>query len=68
MKRKIDSDEGRSIYSQRLGTVEPVFGNITHMLGFKRFGLRGRAKVNGQWQFILMSHNLFKIHRYGWSV
>jgi len=67
MKRKIDSDEGRSIYSRRLGTVEPVFGNITHMLGFKRFSLRGQAKVNGQWQFIMMIHNLFKIHRYGWA-
>ena len=28
MKVKIDSDEGRHIYSRRLGTVEPVFGNI----------------------------------------
>jgi hypothetical protein len=28
MKRKIDSPRGRYIYSQRLGTVEPVLGHI----------------------------------------
>ncbi|MBN1009330.1 transposase, partial [Amphritea pacifica] len=28
MKEKIDSPMGRHIYSQRLGTVEPVFGNL----------------------------------------
>ncbi|EXJ12528.1 hypothetical protein D791_00773 [Nitrincola nitratireducens] len=28
MKQKIDSPMGRHIYSQRLGTVEPVFGNL----------------------------------------
>ena len=48
MKRKIDSAKGRCIYSQRLGTVEPAFGYITDAIGFKRFGLRGREKVNAQ--------------------
>ena len=67
MKRKIDSAMGRHIYSQRLGTVEPVFGNITSSIGFKRFSLRGKQKVNGQWQLISMVHNIFKIHRYAWD-
>jgi len=65
MKQKIDSDEGRAIYSLRLGTVEPVFGNITEMLGFKRFSLGGQKKVDGQWKLITMVHNILKIHRYG---
>jgi hypothetical protein len=30
MKQRIDSPEGRRRYSQRIGTVEPVFGNIRH--------------------------------------
>src|SRR5438309_1536129 len=46
MKRKIDSLTGRHIYSQRLGTVEPVFANICSTLGLRRFGLRGKIKVN----------------------
>lgn len=67
MKDKIDSDRGRAIYSQRLGAVEPVFGNITHAIGFKRFSLRGKKKVNGQWQLITMIHNIFKVHRMAWQ-
>jgi len=67
MKQKIDSDKGRYIYSQRLGTVEPVFGHINTMIGIKRFNLRGKTKVNAQWQLISMVHNILKIHRYGWQ-
>ena len=67
MREKIDSRVGRHIYSQRLGVVEPVFGHINTMMGFKRFSLRGKKKVNGQWQLITMVHNLLKIHRYGRS-
>lgn len=67
MKAKIDSDRGRQIYSQRLGTVEPVFGNMCEMIGIKRFSLRGKNKVDGQWKLMAMIHNLLKIHRYGVS-
>jgi hypothetical protein len=65
MKRKIDSVMGRHIYSQRLGTVEPVFGHITDAIGIKRFGLRSQRKVDGQWKLMMMLHNMLKIHRYG---
>ena len=67
MKRKIDSPRGRHIYSQRLGTVEPVFGHITDAIGIKRFSLRGKRKVDGQWKLMMMLHNILKIHRYAWE-
>nr|WP_273440640.1 IS1182 family transposase [Sedimenticola selenatireducens] len=67
MKRKIDSPKGRHIYSQRLGTVEPVFGHITDAIGIKRFSLRGKRKVDGQWKLMMLLHNILKIHRYGWE-
>jgi transposase len=67
MKQKIDSFRGRHIYSHRLGIVEPVFGNVTAAIGIKRFSLRGRKKVNSQWRLMALIHNIFKIHRYGWS-
>jgi len=67
MKRKIDSDYGRYIYSFRLGIVEPVFGHITDAIGIKRFSLRGEKKVNGQWRLMALVHNVGKIHRYAWS-
>lgn len=68
MRRKIDSVRGRHIYSHRLSVVEPVFGNITSALGIKRFSLRGKKKVDGQWKLMTMIHNITKIHRYGWSL
>ncbi|MBY4679151.1 IS1182 family transposase, partial [Marinobacterium arenosum] len=43
MKEKIDSPMGRHLYSERLGTVEPVFGNINTNKGLKRFTLRGEG-------------------------
>jgi transposase len=67
MKRKIDSVKGRYIYSQRLGTVEPVFGHTTDAIGIKRFSLRSKRKVDGQWKLMMMLHNMLKIHRYGWG-
>jgi transposase len=68
MKQKIDSALGRHIYGQRLGIVEPVFGNIRETLGLNRFSLRGKKKVDAQWKLMTMVHNIFKIHRYGWAL
>ena len=65
MKRKIDTPQGRSRYSQRLAIVEPVFANICSTLGLRRFSLRGKSKVNTQWKLFCIVHNLLKIHRYG---
>jgi len=65
MIKKIDSEEGRKVYSKRMGLIEPVFGNIRNNLGLDRFSLRGKKKVNIQWKLFCMVHNLLKIHRYG---
>lgn len=65
MKAKIDTPEGRETYSQRLGIVEPVFGNIRAQKGMDRFTLRGKKKVNVQWMLYCMVHNLEKIGKYG---
>ena len=58
-------DEGRYRYSLRLGTVEPVFADINHATGLRRFSLRGRRKVNAQWMMYCLAHNIGKIQRYG---
>lgn len=65
MKRKIDTPLGRHHYSRRLGTIEPVFGNIRHTKGLNRFTLRGRRKVNAQWQLYCLVHNIEKLQHYG---
>lgn len=64
MRDKIDSPPGRQIYSRRLGTVEPVFGNHRNH-GRDRFTLRSRRKVNAQWQLYNLVHNIGKLHTSG---
>jgi len=65
MKEKIDTPEGRAIYSRRLGTVEPVFANIGAQKGMNRSTLRDTRKVNVQWRLYCLVHNLEKIGHYG---
>ena len=65
MKEKIDSPMERLVYSKRLGTVEPVFGNLETNKGLKRFSLRGKNKVNAQWLMYCMVHNIEKIATQG---
>ena len=48
-----------------VGTVEPVFGNLTYNKGLRRFSLRGKPKVDTQWKLFCLVHNIGKIHRYG---
>ena len=62
---KIDTPEGRRIYSKRLGIVEPVFGNIRTCKRMDRFTLRGRIKVNIQWMLYCLVHNIEKIMNFG---
>lgn len=62
MKRKIDSPAGKLIYSKRIGTVEPVFAHIRHVLGLGRFSLRGKIKVNCQWLLFCAVHNMKKLY------
>ena len=65
LKRRVDSKEGKVIYANRMATVEPVFGNICSNKGLNRFSLRGKAKVQGQWQLFCLVHNIEKIMHYG---
>ena len=67
MKRAIDSERGRRLYSQRIGTGEPVFGNLRHNKRLTRLNLRGREKVNAQWHLYCMVHNIEKLANSGWA-
>ena len=60
MRWKFDTPFGRDIYSRRMGTVEPVFGNLQNK-GMRRFTLRGQRKVSAQWKLFTMVHNIEKV-------
>jgi IS5 family transposase len=65
MVAKIDTEQGRRIYPQRLAIVEPVFANIRSNKRLDRFTLRGKIKVNIQWLMFCLVHNIEKILNFG---
>ena len=60
MREKKATEGFQALYAQRIQIVEPVFANIRYCKGLNRFMLRGKKKVNGQWQLYCMVHNLGK--------
>ncbi|HEV3261601.1 MAG TPA: IS1182 family transposase [Gemmataceae bacterium] len=64
MAAKVRTPLGRALYAARKGIVEPVFGQIKAVRGFRRFLLRGLAKVRGEWRLVCLTHNLLKLWRY----
>ena len=51
MKHTLKTEAGKAIYALRKQTVEPVFGIIKSVMGFRQFMLRGLEKsvTNGRW-------------------
>jgi hypothetical protein len=63
MKRKLQTQVGRRIYAMRKVIVEPVFGQIKQVRGFRQFLLRGLEKVQREWALVCLTHNILKLHR-----
>lgn len=61
MKHRLKTPQGRAIYGRRKCTVEPVFGIIKAVLGFRQFHLRGLPAVSGEWTLVSMAWNLKRI-------
>ncbi|MFT6333508.1 MAG: hypothetical protein ACI86M_000652 [Saprospiraceae bacterium] len=61
MRQKLKTDKGKSIYRKRKMTVEPVFGIIKEIMGFRRFSLRGEQKIKGEWTLICSAYNLKRL-------
>jgi transposase len=58
MAHRLQTAAGKALYKLRKQTVEPVFGIIKEVIGFRQFLLRGRAKVELEWTLICVSYNL----------
>jgi transposase len=65
MRAKLETESGRALYARRKTIVEPVFGQIKEVRGFRRFLLRGLGKIGGEWRLVCLTHNLLKIWRHG---
>ncbi len=58
MMRKLATKRGRARYKKRKGIVEPVFGWVKRVLGFRAFSLRGLRKVAAEWSLVCLALNL----------
>jgi len=61
MAHRLKTIVGQALYRLRKQTVEPVFGIIKEVMGFRRFRLRGRAKVSLEWTLVCLSYNLRRL-------
>ena len=62
MKHRLQTLEGKAIYAERKSVIEPIFGIIKHIMGFRQFMLRGFKKVQGEWNLVCMAYNLKRLH------
>ncbi len=58
MKHRLQTRTGRADYGLRKQTVEPVFGIIKSVMGFRQFLLRGFEAVRGEWSLVTMAWNI----------
>jgi hypothetical protein len=62
MKHRLKTKLGKDKYKLRQETVEPVFGIIKSVMGFRQFLLRGLEKVGLEWQWVCLAYNLKRLH------
>jgi len=68
MRSKLRTESGRALYKMRKAIVEPVFGQIKELRGFRRFSLRGKQNVRREWRLVCAVSNLLKLFRSGWAL
>jgi len=65
---KLQTPEARARYRRRQQTVEPVFGILKEVLGFRRFHLRSLPKVTLEWTLLALAYNCKRLHRMSQAV
>jgi len=58
MIHRLKTQAGRGIYRLRKQTVEPVFGIIKSVMGFRQFSLRGLRQAQGEWSLVCLAWNI----------
>jgi transposase len=60
-KQKLSTN--KDFLKKRMIIVEPVFGIIKHVMGFRRWTLRGLENVKAQWAMLCSVYNLKKLYK-----
>lgn len=62
---RLKTKEGHRNYKKRKETIEPAFGIIKSVLGFRQFLMRGLEKVGIEWDLVTLAYNFKRLHRLG---
>lgn len=62
MTHKLSTQAGKALYKLRKQTVEPVFGIIKHVMGWRQMSMRGLDKAQGEWNLVTMAWNIKRMH------
>lgn len=62
MAHRLCTQAGRALYSLRKQTVEPVFGIIKRVMGWRQMSMRGLDKARGEWSLVTMAWNIKRMH------
>jgi transposase len=58
MAHKLKTMAGKKLYALRKQTVEPVFGIIKSIMGFRQFSMRGLVAADNEWNMVCLAWNL----------
>ena len=61
MRQRLATPEGKAAYALRKCTVEPDFGIIKQVMGFRQFLVRGLRKVQGEWGLVCLAFNIKRL-------
>jgi hypothetical protein len=62
MKHRLTTKAGRALYGLRKQTVEPVFGIIIQVMGFRQLSMRGVEKAAGEWTLASLAWNVKRLN------
>ena len=63
LQHRLQTPEGKALYAQRKYKIEPLFGVIKQVMGFRQFMLRGFEKAQGEWNLICITYNLKRMFK-----
>lgn len=61
MRTKVYCDTGQEIYRRRKAIVEPVWGQIKNVMGFRQFSFRGHDKNQAELALVCVAYNIRKV-------
>lgn len=62
MVHRLSTQAGKGLYKMRKQTVEPVFGIIKQVMGWRQMSMRGLHKAQGEWNLVTMAWNIKRLH------